>query len=114
MGGPPRGERVAQGLKATLDARVVFHQRAEHGAVGKRRREVEVGTLSLTLSLDGREKNLVLLTGLSQEGMGGVEAKRVEQRTLRLHLSHGHATQQMGAHVVRFGRWRVVHVTAGG
>ena len=44
--------------------------------------------------------------------MGGIEAERVEQRALVRHFGHGHATKQVGAHIVRLGRRRVVHVAA--
>ena len=44
--------------------------------------------------------------------MGRIEAERIEQRVLGCHFGHRHAAEQVGAHVVRLGRRRVVHVAA--
>src|SRR5713101_5547860 len=63
------------------------------------------GPLTLSLSHEGRGSER---TG--DEGMDGIEAERVAERTLGLDFRHRHAAEQVGAHIVRLRRRRIVHV----
>ena len=105
MGGPPAGKGGPQGLNARLDAGIVLHQRTDGGAVGECGGEVEVARTPLPrpLSHRGRGEN---------KRMTGIKPQRVKQHPFRLHLRRWHAAEQMRAHVMRFGRRRVVHVAA--
>jgi hypothetical protein len=63
-------------------------------AVGEHGREVEIHGIALPLG----------------EGLSRIEAERIEERAIIRHFRHGHAAEQMGAHVVGFWWRRVVDV----
>ena len=93
---PPCRELLAHFYEARLHAGVGLDQRTNGGAVGERGGEVVVFRILLARG----------------EGVGGIESECVEQRAVVRDFGHRHAAKQMGAHVVRLGRRRVVHVAA--
>src|SRR5689334_15664809 len=93
---PPTRESVAHALSTCLQARIALDKGADGGTICEYGSEVEI--LSVLI--------------MPRKNVKRVKAKRFEQRFLRFHFRRWHATLEVRAYVVRFWRWRIVHVTS--